>query len=76
MGEWRRSQWQPIETAPMDGTIVMVTLWKGFLPSWISKAHWSADRNRWLSGDPIEDMSGGLVTPSHWMPLPTPPKEG
>jgi hypothetical protein len=63
--------WQPIETAPMDGT--EVDLWAngrrtdchihcGEWLKWMSTS--VDDEPRWL---PIEQ-------PTHWMPLPEPPK--
>jgi hypothetical protein len=69
--------WQPIETAPKDGTVIFV---------WYEPAikHYSAFRNeikkaRWL--DDLEEWSvegvGGNVAPTvtHWMRLPETPKE-
>ena len=72
-------EWQPIETAPKDGTAVLV-----YPPTWrertASVAVWDNDeyarkpRPYWRRDD---DM--GKVTysrerpPTHWMPLPTPP---
>jgi hypothetical protein len=52
--------WQPIETAPKDGTRIL--LWCG------SKAHtfvgqWS--RGSWVGAK--------YHTPTHWIPLPAPP---
>ena len=86
--------WQPIETAPKDGTEML-----GFredcgilLMRWISPADFLTDRELesvdeeaaygedWFYADFI---AGGRMegdeSPSHWMPLPSPPtteKEG
>jgi len=52
--------WRPIETAPKDGTWVL--LW--------SDSHWSVarnDRGRWDDGERWQDRA------THWMPLPAPP---
>lgn len=52
--------WQPIETAPKDGTVVLVPLlrWDGRVE--VVTTHWNRD---WVGAD----------KPNHWMPLPEPP---
>ena len=77
--------WQPIETAPRDGTEIDV---------WVDghrvcNVHWSFSRSG-TTGEPIDDPAwdGWAVdgasgqsytpnyvrgTPTHWMPLPEPP---
>ena len=61
--EQSRQQWQPIETAPKDGTEVVVVDIDGdrFIAS-------STDGQNWYDGAYPVDY------PSHWMALPTPPK--
>jgi hypothetical protein len=75
--------WQPIETAPRDGTIIDV--WLGNVsksdadfycspgtrrsPAW----SWRGDRFRPLGGLPGFEMMTTFVKPTHWMPLPNPP---
>lgn len=70
------SEWQPIETAPKDGTPIIVPEMRG--PFCLPKVV------RWmrcpLLGDimeaawrPINDQQRAL-NPSHWMHLPEPPK--
>lgn len=67
--------WQPIETAPKDGT--------GFLGWW---PHWTAfpvriwwQNNQWyMAEDHPATWHDGMPRghgPTHWMPLPEPPKE-
>lgn len=78
------SDWQPIATAPKDGTYVM--LWgkwedeaHGFGP-W--PAYWDRGDEEWLSSvTPQEHLGAGVFKclyiqePTHWMPLPQPPQE-
>jgi len=71
--------WQPIETAPRDGTVI--DLWeveKNFGASRATDCRWckfpirGGVREGWgygLADDP--DFLSGEVT--HWMPLPEPP---
>ena len=63
------SEWQPIETAPRDGTRVMLI---DTFDQWHYIGRWNADlgdQGFW------EDMSE-YALPTHWMPLPAAPKEG
>ena len=60
-------QWQPIDTAPCDGTAVLL-----FHPAWDTLqvgVHYD-EVNAWQ--DPCGDL---LRTPTHWMKLPPPPQE-
>lgn len=70
--------WQPIETAPKDGTSVL--LFPGdsvdITIGWFSK-EFSSSPGVWKS---IEKESNYdilvpiIIKPTHWMPLPEPPK--
>lgn len=75
------SDWQPIETAPKDGTAIMlyspgknggrwITRWKEPEVQWVVVK----DGPEILSGDmekkPRRDR---IPPPTHWMPLPAPP---
>jgi len=61
--------WQPIETAPKDGTFVL--LWLG--PHWETAEvlQWSEEENAWI--DRHHGALIGSLVPTHWQPLPTPP---
>lgn len=70
--------WRPIETAPKDGTVVLL----------LCKYEWASDvhrngicvgffgpANRWdmaITGNYLQSLE---IDPTHWMPLPTPPEE-
>ena len=73
------AQWQPIDTAPADGTECLIASYivpsdaaqqNGSKPFWdIAIGHCfsrTLKESRWTS------VLGS--SPSHWMPLPTPPK--
>jgi hypothetical protein len=59
----KKHQWQPIETAPKDGTEFLG--WSG-RHVWIVR--WLAGFQSWLLSD------GGRSELTHWMPLPDPPE--
>ena len=71
-------EWRPIETAPKDGTKVLVYDESYGLPqkAWFGKDHFDEEHEGWLFGDG-DDYSCGLyftpINPTHWMPLPKPP---
>lgn len=73
----RDAGWRPIETAPKDGSEVLLYL--GTPWSKIEKARWYAPWSNWQCGvipsDPArEEMYGiGSAVPTHWMPLPVAP---
>ena len=60
----QKHQWQPIETAPMDGTNLLVTDGKTTELGW----HDEFD-------EPNDPWCGYIKRPTHWMPLPEPPKQ-
>ncbi len=67
------SDWQPIETAPLDATEVLIVAVfdNGINPLY---AVASNDGHGWRD---MGDMGwGGTdgIEPTHWMPLPEPPK--
>lgn len=56
--------WQPIETAPKDGTWVLLATPKGRIADGCFGNYGS-----WV-------WPYVMVEPTHWMPLPAPPKTG
>ena len=77
-------QWQPIETAPKDGLVKL-----GFCPIgddfWIGSMWWNDDDLEWLTdgipralvlvdGEPTDTSICEQAKPTHWMPLPLPPR--
>lgn len=71
ISNWNRrvdamSEWQPIETAPRDGTDVLLYL-DGRMPCVAGYF-----RDGWYSFDAPEKALG-FFAPTHWMPLPSPP---
>lgn len=68
--------WQPIDTAPKDGTWLLLfrpgkegnriaeARWRG---NWMDKGSYEWGGNSWCYPENSQ--------PTHWMPLPPPPKE-
>ena len=77
--EERVMDWQPIETAPKDGTDILV--WGSIEMSSRSRPHvgtediirvcWSQGGESWVVTSVQAD--GWVPEPTHWMPLPAPP---
>ena len=79
MSETITREWQPIRTAPMDGTQILVFTVHGDIE--LSSFYW-------MEREIYEAVGAGLFTrrlersyegwnsntPTHWMPLPNPPK--
>ena len=68
--------WQPIETAPKDGTVILAYLKvDGVVQAhFVSPAEMLAsddDERRWFTTDG-QGLTARNLT--HWMPLPEPPK--
>lgn len=60
-------KWQPIESAPKNGTEVL--LWHGrtAVGSYVVDSIMPEWRNRWVC------LGGYIADPTHWMPLPESP---
>lgn len=69
--------WQPIETAPRDGTEVLANDTSGIgsrvvVAKYLAGDEWSG----WIyDDDMLTDCNPLGPRPSHWMPLPPPPEE-
>ena len=67
-------KWKTISSAPKDGTWILVTCGKGFVPDVVT---WNTERSLWMRDETNESTwireKDWLLT--HWMPLPEPPKE-
>jgi hypothetical protein len=64
------SEWQPIETAPKDGTRILIFgARECYGGDYISLAYW----DHWWRGDYDEPVY--VDEPTHWMPLPPPPQQ-
>jgi hypothetical protein len=59
-------EWQPIDTAPKDGTEVLLTDGK-----YKRTGYWARRVGVWSI-----DAIVALEPPTHWMPLPEPPESG
>ena len=65
------TEWQPIETAPKDGTMVL-----SYEPRATKHKYKFMEFHRTKDGGSWKNVAAsGAVIPSHWMPLPEPPKE-
>lgn len=70
------SGWQPIDTAPKDGTEVLLYLRAPWAK--VEKACWFDLWENWQRGDEFPESDDeycgiGSEIPTHWMPLPAPP---
>ena len=74
--EVERMGWQPIETAPKDGTQVLVGRFVKECPygknGRVRADFWDAKRRGWTVWD---RFNAQYWPPTHWQPLPPPPGE-
>jgi hypothetical protein len=64
------TDWQAIDTAPKDGTIVLAYNARGIMTAYWGRSN-PLNRAAWLGGHCGIDH---IDQPTHWMPLPEPPK--
>ena len=60
----KATEWQPIETAPKDGKTIIIIVEYGYVYTGIF------DNDGYC-----QDLAGAGLDPTHWMPLPQPPKQ-
>jgi hypothetical protein len=70
------TEWQPIETAPKDGTAILI--WPANASFYGDEAtsyvvRWHDWKEAWIEASGEEYAA---FYPTHWMPLPAPPKKG
>jgi len=73
------SEWQPIETAPKDGTYILIApgLWTGVtcgIGVYDLDRYAKKPRAFWRRVEGHGRSQSREVPPTHWMPLPEPPK--
>lgn len=73
-------EWRPIETAPRDGTHILMYSADAMLPR-MFLAFWSLYPSEYMQANGIDgewsytwEAQEVEVEPTHWMPLPEPPK--
>jgi hypothetical protein len=64
-------EWQPIETAPVGPAVLLSNI----RANWVSVGwgRWQGNIPRPL-WDAADDLGFGRCNPTHWMPLPEPPR--
>ncbi|XAI96562.1 hypothetical protein [Microcystis phage Mae-JY35] len=62
--------WMPIETAPTDGSLIIVTYYVEEADGWATEIV-DADEDQFIG--PNWGISRNISAYTHWMPLPTPP---
>jgi len=65
--------WHPIETAPKDGTYILLGWFLDGGGGPPEVAFWDSTRKTWCSSRLLK--AEGYFSPTHWMPLPERPKD-
>ena len=77
--ESQKDIWEPIQTAPKDGTPILARYeWQGESRLMVIRRHkehpwWMADHDSYIKHDDSKDTHRNFGF-THWMPLPNPPK--
>jgi len=71
------NQWQPIETAPKDGNDFLISFYyredSEPIEQFTKITYWSDSEKGW--DGMAQSIRTGVIKPTHWMPLPNPPKK-
>lgn len=59
------SEWKPIKTAPKERTVI--------LAAW-DYGSWFIQPAKFFNGEWVHGWDHDPIDPTHWMPLPKPPK--
>jgi hypothetical protein len=71
-----KPQWQPIETAPIDGTELLLYCgdeWSGIIVGHYGDLLWLNDVTDEWETETCWQSGLEKYCPTHWMPLPKPP---
>lgn len=64
--------WQPIETAPEDTDVIVAVNIRG--RQVVGEAKQTPEHGWYWAGQDHSDYFAVQIVPTHWMPLPDPPK--
>lgn len=68
------ADWKPIDTAPRDGTAILVFVPSKFDAGSVLPAAWADDDEEWQTVGCVYPDESYDVHPTHWMPIPAPPR--
>jgi hypothetical protein len=69
------TDWQPIETAPKDGTVIDLWCWPYNGQARRMTGYWWVRGVGWRTDLRENDIAKSKWNkPTHWMPMPAPPK--
>lgn len=66
--------WQPIETAPKDGTAIDLWVREGGAQFRVIGARWMLGQWQCVARGSGQELWVNPSAPTHWMPIPEPPK--
>lgn len=72
------SEWKTIDSAPKDGTTILAFYpLDGLSNSWcrVVPVFWASRPQQWIFASRAASGFSAAYLPTHWQPLPEPPKE-